>query len=147
MYLSFDHGTFTNKSLDKKTTALSSRIFFTKQLYNYTKRSFFGMIDFKSSYGSTAYDLSSMVHEFVFDTHFLYVLSGKIVNKIFWEDEVERLGVHCVYTNSNLEGRTNVQYVERLENEGATEETIRPFYISTPCKYHCCVVNFIDWMM
>ena len=95
MYLPFDHDTFTNKNLDDKCTAWSSRIFFTIFLG--------GTIDFEGSYGNTAYTLSSIVYKIVFDRHFLCVLSGKIVNKNRWEDEIENLGLYCIYINLDLE--------------------------------------------
>ena len=66
----------------------------------------------------------------------MFFLSGKIGTKGWGDDgPIETLGVDCIYTNSNVEGRVNAQSVLQLEKEDPTLETIHllctymPYYV------------------
>ena len=67
------------------------------------------MIIFQGSLSSSADDMLSMMHEIVFETQFICVLSGKIVSKFRWGgEEAGNFGQDCVYTNANLASKVNI---------------------------------------
>jgi len=120
-------------------------LFFTEHSFNSKTRKFCGLVNYGGSHRGTI----SETYEVIFDTHFLCVLSGRSVhNKVDGGKETcATFGVTCIYTNSNLSGKVDVQTVKRLEGEGATKKTTCPFrqYNAIPDKDPNLSVQKTGW--
>jgi len=120
-YISCEHDLYSDRNL-KDGTEWPPRVYFTEQSFNSNERKFCGLINFRGR----------RMFELVFDKQFLCVLSGKIVRrKKRRKDQIKIFGKDCIYTNSNLAGNVDLRTVKRLEEEGATKKTLRPFYLQT----------------
>ena len=142
-YLSYEHARWSTTKLEDGA-AFPSRIFFTQQTFDVNQRKFCGLADYGGSWNGTV----SETWEITFDTEYLCVLSGTVVyNKADGGIRYSETIGDIYYTNTKIDGRANAQTVERLEKEGATDRSLRPFRKHAR-KYHRRVVidEYFHWM-
>ena len=61
----------------------------------------------------------------VFDTEYLCVLSGSILQKeVDGQESITTAGKDFCYVNADLKGKMHLDTLKRLENEGASEKTL-----------------------
>jgi len=111
-YVSFEG--YATRKLDDGSQ-FSSRLPFSDQSYDQNERKFCGVV----SYGDNRakHGVKSQKWEFIFDTQFVSVLSGKMVlRRVYGKEKTVPFGKDICYTNANIKNVVDIHdTVKRLE--------------------------------